>query len=358
MGAPDAVPRPPGDHRCGDRALPSGGSRMTPGRFAPSRPRGGGPASHHPDRGGVDRGDAGYDLAGTGGGPLRAAAGGARGDPGVPRDRSPPPVHPRRRSPRASESVRREAARRERDRRPLRAPDLRDGRREPGVPQRGPRDLRPGGRGDPPLPVLLQPRDGDHPRLRGSRARPRRRTAPAGPSGDRRGDHGEDARDRHRVAEQPDRGGLPAGDAGGDPPALRGARDLPRQRRGVRIFHLRRRPALLPRLPRRGARDLPLQPLQGVRDGELAGRVPRGAGAPAPRPHEDPGHGRRQRAGDLPVRGTARDARGARILRVAPPFPRESAERGPCAPLGRSGPGGGPPRDGRLLPVREGDVPG
>ena len=248
-----------------------------------------------------------------------------------------------------------EAARRERDRRPLRAPDLRDGRREPGVPQRGPRDLRPGGRGDPPLPVLLQPRDGDHPRLRGSRARRRRRTAPAGPSGDRRGDHGKDARDRHRVAEQPDRGGLPAGDAGGDPPALRGARDLPRQRRGVRIFHLRRRPALLPRIPRRRARDLPLQPLQGVRDGELAGRLPRGARAPAPRSHEDPGHGRRQRAGDLPVRWAARDARRARVLRGAPPFPREGAERGPCAPRSRSGPAGGPPRDGRLLPVREGE---
>ena len=60
-------------------------------------------------------------------------------------------------------------------------------------------------------------------------------------------------------------------------------------------------------------------------------------------------------AGDLPVRGAARDARRARILRGAPPFPREGAERGPCAARSRSGPGGGPPRDGSLLPVREGE---
>ena len=36
VGAPDAVPRPPGDHHRGHRAFHPGGSRMTPGRLAPS----------------------------------------------------------------------------------------------------------------------------------------------------------------------------------------------------------------------------------------------------------------------------------------------------------------------------------
>jgi len=208
--------------------------------------------------------------------------------------RFPPPVHPRRRSPRASGSVRREAARRERDRGPLRAADLRDGRREPGLRQRGPRDLRPGDEvillspyyfnhemaitlaSAVPVPVPVDERlQPDLPAIAAAITEKTRAVVTVSPNNPTGAVYPQETLAAiHRLC------------------AERGSTSSATRRTNISPTTT---PCTSPPAPRRGARDLPLQPLQGLRHGELARRFPRGAGAPAPRPHEGPGHGRRQR---------------------------------------------------------------
>ena len=86
-------------------------------------------------------------------------------------------------------------------------------RREHGVHARGAGDHRAGRRDHPERPVLLQPRDGDPDgRLHGGPRRHRRSLSAAARRA-ARGDHRSHPRDRHRVAEQPERRRLQRGRA-------------------------------------------------------------------------------------------------------------------------------------------------
>ena len=100
------------------------------------------------------------------------------------------------------------------------------------------------------------------------------------------GDDAADPGDRHGVAQQPHRGGLSrAGPARGQPVVPR-SRRVPRPRRGLRVLRLRAVAALLARLDCRCGppHHFALLAVEGLRDGELAGRLHGGARPACGRP--------------------------------------------------------------------------
>ena len=135
----------------------------------------------------------------------------------------------------------------------------------------------PGDEIDPAGAVLLQSRDGDRDGRRAAGARCRRRPDLSARSGrDRARHHAANARGRDGLAEQPDRRGLPGGRA------ARGERALPRRAASstftTRPTSTSPTASAAPFLAgvdrrRRGAHDLALLAVEGVRDGELAHRL-------------------------------------------------------------------------------------
>jgi len=101
----------------------------------------------------------------------------------------------------------------------------------------------PGRRVHPAGALLLQSRDGGaHDRLPPG-AGCDRRVVPARPRKASAARSREDARHRHRLAEQPDRRGVPGGGAARGERALPRPRPLSHQRRGLRVLHVTVRPA-------------------------------------------------------------------------------------------------------------------
>ena len=222
------------------------------------------PGPGRPPRREPDAATPGDDLARPGRGPLRPAAACGRGGRGGRRGRpSRRPVRAGLRHQRPAGRDRREARRRERHRdrrRPrhrARSPGRRHDRVEHGVPDGRAGGGRRGRRGDPAVAVLLQPRDGRRHRRVPGGGRADGRQLPAAGRRDRGRRHAADAGGGDRLAEQPDRGRLPRGDAAGDQRPVPGPRAVPPARRGVRVLrvrpagHPRRGPALLARVGRR-----------------------------------------------------------------------------------------------------------
>ena len=144
-GPPMRFLAPPGDHGRGYRPVQDGESRMRPGRLAPSNRAAGVQLPIIPivagwiaETPGTIRWDRGWSTTGLRLRRSRRSPNSSRPSPTTSTSRTPDSPSFGARS--------RKASRRERDRGPLRAQDLRDGRSEPGVPQRGPRELRPGTR--------------------------------------------------------------------------------------------------------------------------------------------------------------------------------------------------------------------
>jgi len=171
---------------------------------------------------------------------------------------------------------------------PLRAPDLRDGRSETRRSQRGPRDLRPGDEVILLSPYYFNHEDGGHPRLRRSRVHPvDERLQPDLPAIAA----AITERTRAIVTVSPNN---PTG------AVYRGRRwrrihRLCAERRGSTTSATRRTnispttaPGTSPPDPSAASTLISLYSLSKAYGmGELAGRVPRGAGTPSPRPHEE-----------------------------------------------------------------------
>ena len=109
----------------------------------------------------------------------------------------------------------------------------------------------PGRRSDPAGAVLLQPRDGDRDGRRAARAGADHGRPSARRRRHRARDHAAHARDRHRLAEQPDRRRLPGSVAARGQRALPRSRHLSHARRGLRVLHVRRRAPFLAGVDRR-----------------------------------------------------------------------------------------------------------
>jgi len=210
--------------------------------------------------------------------------------------------------------------------------------------------LRPGGRGDPSLPVLLQPRDGGH--LASAVPVPVPSTSAFSRTFRRSPRRSRKGRARSSPFPNNPTGRSTAGDAGGDSHALRGARYLPLSATRRTNISRTTAPGTSPRLPRRRARDL-LYSSPRRTGWRAAGRVPRGAGTSSPR---------LMKIQDTVVvsgpaisssSACARCAKGEDIARRTF-LPRESEEE--ASRGSQSSPTWWRfPRDGRLLPVREGE---
>ena len=259
----------------------------------------------HPHRRPMDGRNSGHHFAGAGDRVLRSAAAGHAGGGSVRLDARRASLRASRGVGRARRVDRGEARARERHHRAAREPGVRDRGRQSGVRQRGPRRHRSRRRSDPADAVLLQSRDGGRDRRRGAGRGADDARVSARRGGDCCGDYATDAGDRHRLAQQPHRGGLPRAGAARSQSAVPRPRRLPRPRRGLRVLRLRAVEALLAGFDRRcgASHDLALLAVEGLRHGELARRLYGGARGLVGGRQQDPGHAAHLPAGGVAVRG-------------------------------------------------------
>ena len=286
-----------------------------------------------------DSPDAGHDLARAGRGALRTAAGGAR-------RRARRAVATRRRTstrtaPACRRCVERLIARscgaRTASTSRAAAASMVTAGAQHGVHARGARDHRAGRRDHPAGAVLLQSRDGDSDgRLpRGARRRP---TSAISCDLDaiRARDH---RRTRAIVTVSPNNPSgavYPRSGAARGERAVRRARPLSHQRRGLRVLHLRSGAPCLAGLVRRRRRahDLDVLAVEGVRLRRLAHRLHGVSGASGVGDGEDPGHdpGLSDRSSSQ-VAARRRARRRPRLLRAARPAssPRSATSSSPSS---------------------------